>query len=60
MNIEEFFCDACHGEFRLTIDESDDISPADIKHCVFCGSTLDNDLNLPDDNFEEGWEEDIE
>lgn len=52
---EDFYCEDCHGEFILTIDP-DFMNIADVKFCVFCGEPLDKELNLSDDDYEEGWD----
>lgn len=52
---EDFYCADCHGEFVLLIDP-DVTSITDIKCCVFCGEELDKELNLRDDDYEEGWD----
>lgn len=57
---EDFFCDECHGEFTMVFSPLDDVTPADVKMCVYCGAELDHELNLLDDEFEEGWEEDCD
>lgn len=59
-HVEDFFCDSCHGEFMILIEEGSDVTPSDIKKCVFCGEDLDTDLSLEDESYDEGWEPEIE
>jgi len=54
---EDYFCDSCHTEFVIDLTLHEDISEEDVKHCPFCGSAYDNELNLDKPGFSDEFNE---
>jgi hypothetical protein len=52
----EIFCENCGTE--CTVIAGEDASITDVQYCPFCGDTIDKELTLNDENFDDGWQDD--